>query len=40
MTDKKRKEMLIGLADMAIVTPLAGLSMSPQLAKPDRSETH
>jgi hypothetical protein len=31
LTDKKRREMLVGLADMFLVTPLAGLSMSPQL---------
>lgn len=31
MTDKKRREMLIGLTDMMIVTPLAGLSLSPQI---------
>lgn len=32
-TDKKRKAMLESLADMLIVTPLAGASMSPFLAK-------
>lgn len=32
-TDKKRKEMLVGLADMLIVTPLAGASLSPFLTK-------
>lgn len=33
MTDKKRREMLIGLTDMMVVTPLAGLSLSPQVEK-------
>lgn len=33
LTDKKRREMLVGLADMFLVTPLAGLSMSPQVGK-------
>ena len=32
-TDKKRKEMLVGLADMLLVTPLAGASLSPFLNK-------
>jgi hypothetical protein len=32
-TDAKRKEMLLGLADMLIITPLAGISASPVLAK-------
>lgn len=33
MTDKKRKEMLVGLAEMFVVTPLAGFSASPMLSK-------
>jgi hypothetical protein len=33
LTDAKRKEMLVSLADMLVVTPLAGLSVSPMLAK-------
>lgn len=32
-TDKKRKEMLVSLADMLIVAPLASASLSPFLAK-------
>lgn len=32
-TDEKRKEMLVALADMFLVTPLAGASLSPFLAK-------
>lgn len=31
-TDKQRRESLIGLADMLIITPLSGLSASPQVA--------
>lgn len=31
-TDAKRKEMLLGLVDMLVVTPMAGLSASPVLA--------
>lgn len=33
MTDARRKETLLGLVDMAVVTPLAGLSQSPIVAK-------
>lgn len=32
-TDQRRKEMLVALADMAIVTPLVGLSASPIAVK-------
>lgn len=32
-TNKRRKETLVGLAEMLVVTPLAGLSASPQIAK-------
>jgi len=32
-TDEKRKEMLVALADMFLVTPLAGASLSPFLSK-------
>lgn len=32
-TDEKRKEMLLALTDMCVVTPLAGLSASPILEK-------
>lgn len=32
-TDAKRKEMLLALTDMVVVTPLAGLSASPMLEK-------
>jgi len=32
-TDAKRREMLLGLSDMLIVTPLAGISSSPILGK-------
>jgi hypothetical protein len=31
-TNQRRKEMLIGLTDMLVVTPLAGLSVSPLIA--------
>lgn len=32
-TDARRKETLVGLADMLVITPLAGLSASPQLER-------
>lgn len=31
-TDKQRRDTLIGLADMMVITPLSGLSASPQIA--------
>jgi hypothetical protein len=31
-TDKQRRDTLIGLADMLVITPLSGLSASPQVA--------
>lgn len=33
ITDRQRKEMLLGLADMLVVTPLAAASANPLLAK-------